>query len=286
MADEEVIQLAITGKLSYSDEITLTQAAQIVAFLNSGLAAGLLPQQLGGNRGGREIQEALAPRSSGSPREALDTSGAKTNPERIVAFGLSTTQQGGKDTFTIDEIRPLFRRAGAAAPSNLSRDFVTAVTAGWIAESESVKGEYYVLDRAAGALDSGFDAIREKRGTGGRGRVGSRRSRKAPTVPAVFAEKEIVSTFDGWVDFHKVKGKRDRHLWALAYAKELGVDALSNAELSWLTFELGDGITSNNLNGYYKLNQKSGYVNKNAQGKVRVLPAGVERVKQLNEASE
>lgn len=285
MADEETTKLSITGKLSYSDDITLTQAAQIVAFLNSGQSVGFPTAPLTGANADLPGRAPTPTRPAQSPRGALEASGAKTNPERIVAFGLSITQQGGKETFTIDEIRPLFRRAGVAAPANLSRDFASAVSLGWIGESESVSGEYYVLDRAAGVLSSGFAAIREKRGRG-RSQTASRRSKKMPTVPEPFADKDIVSTHDGWIDYHKVKGKKDMYLWAIAYAKELGVEALNNAELSWLTFELGDGITSNNLNSYYKLNQKAGYVNKNAQGKVRVTPAGVEHVKQLTEASE
>ncbi len=225
----------------------------------------------------------MTPRSARSPREAIDASGAKTNPERIVAFALSITQQGGKDTFTIDDIKPLFRRAGVAAPANISRDIASTVALGWIAESEAVSGEYYVLDRADDVLETGFDAIREKRGSRGRG-VG-RRTKKSPTVPEVFSDKEIVSTFNGWIDYHKVKGKRDMYLWAIAYAKQIGVDALSSTELSWLTFELGGGITSNNLNSYYKLNQKPGYVNKNARGNVHITPSGLEHVKGLTEAT-
>lgn len=185
MADEETTKLSITGKLSYSDDITVTQAAQIVAFLNSGESAGIPTAPPAGANGGLlGATPTPPPRPAQSPREALEASGAKTNPERIVAFGLSITQQGGKETFTIDEVRPLFRRAGVAAPGNLSRDFTSTVSLGWIAESESVSGEYYVLDRAAGVLSTGFEAIRGKRGSGGRGRAASRRSKKTPTATA------------------------------------------------------------------------------------------------------
>src|SRR5882757_4174922 len=104
MADEESAKLTITGKLSYSDDITVTQAAQIVAFLNADQGVGLPTVPLAGANAGLLGSAPTPQRPAQSPRDALEASGAKTNPERIVAFGLSITQQGGRETFTIDEI--------------------------------------------------------------------------------------------------------------------------------------------------------------------------------------
>jgi hypothetical protein len=143
-----------------------------------------------------------------------------------------------------------------------------------------VKGEYYVKDVAADVLESGFETVRSGRGGASKTRsVSSRRGRKTPiTTPDVFKSIDITPTIDGYINYHKVKTKTDKYLWAVNAAKYWGVEALTNAEIVWLTDKLGAGISSSDIAGNYRSNYRHGYVNKNAEGKTRITPAGTEYV--------
>jgi hypothetical protein len=57
-----------------------------------------------------------------------------------------------------------------------------------------------------------------------------------------------------------------------------GIDSLSNSEIIWLTDKLGVVLPSGDLTGYYRPNHRNGYVNRNAEDKVRVLPAGTQHL--------
>jgi hypothetical protein len=279
MSNGDTVKLTMTGKLSYDDEITVVQAAQVISYLHSGATPSSV---------GPPAADGLAapePRRVGlSLRDALESSGAKTNPEKIVAFALYVEQQGDKHTFTIEDIKPLFRQAREAAPRNLSRDLDSAIRSNWVAAS-SEKGEYYVTDLAADILETGFDNIRS--GRGGGTKVGSAKSKPATTrrtrkasipMPEAFKGIEITPSIDGYMNYHKVKTKTDKYLWAVNAAKLWGVEALTNTEIVWLTDMLGVGISIGDLTGYYRGNYKQGYVNKNAAGKVRVTPAGTDHL--------
>ena len=86
---------------------------------------------------------------------------------------------------------------------------------------------------------------------------------------------------DGLINFHDIKVKRSKYLWAVYAAKLLGAAAVGPTELVWLTNELGDVIPSGDLNANYRGNQKSGYVNKNTEGRVRITPSGEKYLKEL-----
>jgi hypothetical protein len=153
----------------------------------------------------------------------------------------------------------------------------------WIAEA-SEKGEFYVTDLAADVLESGFDAIRSGRGGGTKTKpTASRRPRRTsiPT-PEEFKDIEIMPSVDGYINYHKVKTKTDKYLWAINAAKLWGVQTLTNLEITWLTDKLGEGIPSGTLGGCYRDNYKRGYVNKTTEGKIRVTPTGTEHLVTLS----
>jgi hypothetical protein len=284
MSDGDTIRLTMTGKLSYDGDITIVQAAQIVTYLHTGLAP-ISP--VGPPASVDDLSGAAEPnrRQAGlSPREALASAGAKTNPEKIVAFALYVERQGDKDTFTLDDIRPLFRQARETAPSNLSRDLDAAIRSNWIAAA-SQKGEYYVTDVAADVLDSGFDSVGSGRNGGAKPKpksTSARRPRRTVIpMPEAFKGIDITPSVDGYLNYHKVKTKTDKYLWAINAAKLWGVEALTNNEIIWLTDKLGVGLPSQDLGGYYRGNFKPGYVNRNAEGKLRVTPSGTQHLLNL-----
>jgi hypothetical protein len=285
MSDGDTIRLTMTGKLSYDGDITIVQAAQIVTYLHTG--TGLAPTSSSSppasvdDRSGAAVPDR---RQAGlSPRDALVSAGAKTNPEKIVAFALYVERQGDKDTFTLDDIRPLFRQARETAPGNLSRDLDAAIRSNWIAAA-SQKGEYYVTDVAADVLDSGFDSVRSGRSGGAKPKSTSARRQSRRTsipTPEAFKDIDITTSIDGYINFHRIKTKTDKYLWAINAAKLWGVEALTNNEIIWLTDKLGVGLPSQDLGGYYRGNFKPGYVNRNTEGKIRVTPAGTQHLLSL-----
>jgi hypothetical protein len=278
-SESKQVDISISGKVSYTDIITIAQAAQIIAYLNSDAVSMIEPVR--GSVLPGSISSSVQTTVS-NPRQALDRSGAKTNPERIVAFALYAMQQSGKEAFTLDEVKPLFRQARERTPGNMSRDLDVAIKAGWVAESDT-KGDFYVTGRAHGVLDSGFEAIRSGKTGSGKSRSNAKRPRRASAeVPQPFIGVEISSTIDGYPDYHKIKTKTDRFLWAVNAAKLLGVEALTNQEMVWLTDRLGDGIATNDIAGNYRQNFKRGFVNRSTRdSKIRITPRGIEYLRKL-----
>jgi hypothetical protein len=289
MSDEsKPVKITFTGKVNYTDQITLSQAANIMAFIDSAAAApGVAVAGFAQTQAGLGSQ-----RSGGSgatttnPREALEASGAKTNPERIVAFALYVAQEDDKTLFTLEDVRPLFRRAREPIPANISRDLDNAIKAGWVAATETT-GEFFVTERAANVMQTGFDSIRRGRSTGTRTRATApkkARRTNASKIPAAFESLDdvIEATIDGLIDYHKVSTKGDKVLWAIHAAKTLGVVALDNPETSWLTDRLGDGISAKDVSAYFVRLKQKGYVNRRGQdNKMRITPGGEAHLKSL-----
>lgn len=292
---DPAVKLTLSGKIGYEDEISVVQAARIISFLNASVDGesthdGELGDDLRTGGGARTGGAGGAGRRNGlTPRDALEASGARTNPEKIVALALYVERQGDKDTFTLEDIKPLFRQARESTPANLNRDLDQAVRLNWVAESD-VRGEFYVKDQAVVVLEDGFDAIRGTRGAGTRPRSGggsSRKARKSATAtPAAFSEVEVSPVLDDYVNYHRLKTKTDKFLWALNAAKIWGVETVTNSEIVWLTDKLGDGISTNDVTGNYRANYKRGFANKNTEGKIRIVPDGTEYLKGLSSGAD
>ncbi|MFS8100268.1 hypothetical protein LFM09_24360 [Lentzea alba] len=296
------VKITISGRVSFEEEISLSQAAYIIAYIGSSdPATGTSPSAQNTvapaaitatpTANAPMMISALSTSAPSNPREALDVSGAKTNAEKIVAFALYIAQEGGKDTFTPNDIKPLFKRARESAPQNFARDLAAAIKSGWVVESDE-KNEYYIAAKASAALEVGFDGLRQTRGSNGSktrqsGAKTSRNgkpSRKAiNTVPEAFKDVETIeSTIDGIIDYHKVTKQVDRLLWAVYAAKRLGVPSVKNQDIVWLTDRLGDGIPTGNITKNFQHLSKSNYLNRSLQdGSIRITPRGEEYLKSL-----
>ncbi|TCC52135.1 hypothetical protein E0H73_40065 [Kribbella pittospori] len=287
MQDEKVVKITLTGKISYSDDITVMQAAQIVALIEDagGTYQPVVPRGGGGLLGGGDrghlTEGPTLNRGGQSPRDALDSSGAKTNPERIVALAVHLHATDGADTVLPDDIKGLFKRTREATPKNFSRDLGEAVRVGWL-DGNDADG-YYVTRKAQDVLEEGFESLRASRAasrsSGNRG--GS--TRPSSTPEAFAGIDEIDGELPGVISYHRVKKRTEKVLWALAKAKELGVASITGKDLSWLTDRLGDGIAVSDMTANYRSLNKSGLVNKSLQTKqMRITPAGEERLKKLS----
>lgn len=253
------IRITITGKVGYEDDITVAQAARIITFLNledAGASLGPDPLDAGSDTLAAGSTGRKPANGVGSAREALHLSGAKKNPEKIVALGQYVLQDGG-DTFKVEDVKAQFRRARETAPANFSRDFSTAMKEGWIAQGDG--DEYYITNKIQGIFDGGFKFPKSTSNGGGRSRVAA----KARVKPDVFADiDEFPARLDGYPNYPKTKIERDRLLWALQFAKSHGIKGLANKDLAWLTDHLGAGVPSNNIAAAFRGGKAAGYMNR------------------------
>jgi hypothetical protein len=290
---ENPIHLTLTGRLSFEDDITIGEATQIIAFIDAARGGGTSEDSLHAplllNSDVRAASEqSVRHRTVSNPREALDVTGAKNNAEKIVALAAYVLQDGELDTFTLDTIRPLFRRAREATPGNLNRDLDTAVTAGWIADGDN-KGELYLTARVENVLEIGFEAIRSKRTASTvRPRTNGTKKPRATKTPEAFEGVDIFAVpMQGMPPYGSLKLKRDKLLWGAKLAKEMSMTGLDNKQVVWLTDKLGDGIPANDINGHFRGLQKPGYVNRSTiDNVIRITESGEAYLKSLVVASE
>ena len=259
---DKPITITIKGKVGYEDEITVAQAARIIAFLNADDGDTSLGPDLGAGLGDASGTDSAKKTGNavGSAREALDLSGAKTNPEKIVALGQYVLQDGG-ETFKVEDVKAQFRRARETAPANFSRDLAVAVKEGWIAQGDG--DDYYVTNKIQDIFDGNFKFPKGTSGGGGRSRAATKTTTKSKAKPEVFADiDEFPARMDGIPAYSKMKSDKDRLLWALHFAKSHGIRGLANKDLSWLTDHLGAGVPSGHVTGAFRSGKSAGYMNR------------------------
>lgn len=282
---EKPITITIEGKVGYEDQITVAQAARIIAFLNAEENDASLSPDLGAGLGvaPRHDSHKKPGNAVGSAREALDLSGAKTNPEKIVALGQYVLQDGG-ETFKVEDVKAQFRRARETAPGNFSRDLAVAVREGWLAQGDG--DEYYVTNKIQGIFDGGFKFPKSNSSGGGRSRGTTKTSVKAKTKPEVFADiDEFPTRMDGVPAYSKMKSDKDRLLWALHFAKSQGIKGLANKDLSWLTDHLGSGVPSGHIAGAFRSGKSAGYMNRSTMDQtIRITDDGKTYLETFNAA--
>ncbi|MCL6291664.1 hypothetical protein [Streptomyces sp. 43Y-GA-1] len=298
---EKEVHLALSGRIVFEQDISVAQGALVISTLQSGPGAdiplpgpeppALPPAPAGGAekepREAPAIEEGRRQGQVESPRQALERSDAKTIPEKMTAFAAYLLQEEGREAFTQSDIRRLFQRARERIPSHFSREFDKAVRAGWIHEGEE-KGQCYVSESAKDVIEDGFSSLRgrssRKRDSSApsAGKSGRKKVRAVP-VPEVFAELDnIPSTIDGVAPYYRVGLKRDKLLWALQLARDLGLPGLQSTEVAWLTDRLGDAIPTRDMNGHFKGLQRSGYANRSMVGNImRITEAGEEYLRTL-----
>lgn len=255
---ENPITIKITGKVGYEDQITVAQAARIITFLNADEDAATIDPEPGSATADALADSPAkgAEKPVGSAREALDLSGPKTNPEKIVALGQYVLQDGG-ETFKVEDVKAQFRRARETAPANFSRDLTVAVQAGWIAQGDG--DEYYITNKIRGVFDGDFKFPKGNSAGGSR----SRGSAKVKAKPDVFADiDEFPTRMDGVQGYSKMRSDKDRLLWALQFAKSHGIKGLTNKDLAWLTDHFGAGVPSGHVAGAFRSGKSDGYMNR------------------------
>ena len=294
MSDASV-HLSLSGRMTFDEDISLAQAAQILAYLTgqplsapapSGFALDVRSDTsvAGDDRTpGRSPEPAPSPAPSPAPtpRELLQVTGAKTNVEKIIAFAGYLTRSEAIEAFTVNDLRQVFRRAREPLPGNLNRDVDSAIRAGLVIPTET-RGEYLLTARAEEALSGGFPHQGHRspavRGAAHHPTTGRARSAAKPTELA--ALDELPDAPEGVPPFHDLALKRDKVLWVLAAAKEAGVDGLSNRGIEWLTGQYGDAVQSKHIGVHFDALRKAEQVRRSIQdGAIRITPQGEEHLR-------
>jgi ABC-type sugar transport system substrate-binding protein len=156
---EPAYKLSLEGNgITVAREVPESVARAIIALVMGGnpLSGGSAAPPIVGVVANSALSGGVAAQSV---REYLDETDAKRNPDKIVAIAGYLKSQG-TTSFSRDDVKQQFPKAGESIPGNYARDFALAVSTGWIAEHANT-GTFYVTTKGEKAIENGFgDKIR------------------------------------------------------------------------------------------------------------------------------
>lgn len=213
-----------------------------------------------------------------SPREFLNQKKASSNSEKILVFAAYMKEAMKKDLFSSDEILVQFEKSNEQTPSNFSRDFKNTISYGWISESPSSPGRFYVTSTGLNVVQSGFKETNKKRKAGKGGTT-----KFSPTL----ARKEVLDVelspnMPEMKPYWNLGSKGEKVLWILVESKLRGIDDLNYKEVSKLASMLGDDISVRVISGSIETQIKKGRVIapiKESTRFLRVLQPGIDYIK-------
>jgi len=278
-ADTVVIQITGSG-LSFQGKTDVFKAGQVIAFLHapSGRSGPISPSSASLTTSPVLTSRGMI--SGKSPREFIVESGAKTNPQKILALAKYWMDLGGgtKETFSLSDIRPLFSKAGEPLPGNLSRDAQAAVRLSYIHDQGDE--EYIITNTGLQALDESFQNESADRPKPARKQRSS--EAKKSDIRENVKTMEITVTMSDFPSYWDLKTKNLRILWILEYAAQKGVDGLHRPEICFLASKVRDAIVQNNLSGLTETSVRKGYLVQ--QGDImRITQPGVNFLKEAME---
>lgn len=269
------VQLVGDG-LNYDTEATLVQAAKIIGFLNTDEVLTEAPMRPAITSG--FINESQMVQVS-SPREAILSTGAKTNAQKILVLGAYIAQRDNTNEFASGELKTLFIKAGEPAPRNLSRDIRDAVKASYITESFDTSDSFIVTNTGYSALQESFASETGRKPARSRKKNSSgSRSQKAPEMPEWLDGLSIDDQMNGFPSYRQMKTRSDKVLWIAQWASQNAHDRINSADINVIANKLADHIPRNQIPAAYATHLTKGYVSKTADG-YKVLYAGTEYLK-------
>lgn len=250
------IQLSGSG-LNFDGEVSLFQATQIMAFIAR-------PPEQESNESPLELlsseAKTEAPKSNvrryESPRDAIDSLQAKTNPQKIVALSLylGATSANGV-IIEYSQVLAEFTNAGEKTPKNISRDVNDAVSAGYLYPTS--KTSFRLLLSADTVPEQGFKTVKRRRSA-----PKNRDKASAPKleIRAEVLNMPIVTSLDGYMDYFDLKLRSDQIVWILKYAEGHKIAGLNRLEIINVSSRIGGDIDSKAFTASNKANVKNGYV--------------------------
>lgn len=282
MADNTTT-LILKGKIGYEEEITSAQAAQIIAFLSADEeGAQALGERLAGPK---QPARGASTKLVENARDAILRSGAKTNPEKIVALAAYVLLDGG-DTVKADAIKSQFQRARETTPAKFARDLSTAISSGWISEGEG--GELYLTNKVGGIFEEGF--VFPKAASNGRSRSTGKKAATKTAKPDTLADiDEFHAVMDDYPPYAKVKSEKDRLLWIIIYLRDKhGRKTVTPKEIAWISDHIGTGIPNANIAGAFNSAKGPGYATRSTlagDNSIKVTDAGAGYVAKLGKSA-
>jgi hypothetical protein len=161
--EPDVYQIRLTGPgLSMERAVDGETAFQVLGLL---LAPGATARGSGTVTGASGTAGVHSPRQPTriAVGEYVRTRGAKRYPDKILSIGAWLEDHQGADSFTRDEVKAQFRNLGEPPPQNLSRDFQTAVSYGWLSPDSNQSSAYWVTKTGRDAMAAQFAADTKSR---------------------------------------------------------------------------------------------------------------------------
>ena len=252
---DENVKITIEGEgLALTKHTTLQKAGQIISFSGYNQDG---PLSSGESSAG--VGAPLLPSKRMQPKEIIVSSNAKTYAQKITALAVYLQEQMSQNIFTPQELKILFKKMGDE-PKNFTRDLNTALDSQYVLCVDVTAEQYELTDKGADAVRNGFVGIVVKKNSGSKKQVVSKGVRDE------VKGMEMVGAMDGYPDYHKLPTKGDRILWLLEYAEKKSVDALSPAEVDFLSTKLKERIESSGFTAHNTKNVKNSFVIKTANG--------------------
>jgi len=280
------LNLKITGDgMTVDQDITLTQAGKIIAFLGSEAEMTDAP-----STGGQLIHTGVAsidmqPTVSSrlSVREMIDEAKPNTHAQRITVFGHLVAQSHQDGFFTSDEVKEQYQLAREKLTLHFSREVDKAISAGWIEPVRGEKNTFFVTRKGEDAIANAFNNSGKVRARSKSKPVGTKSAAisEDDVSEAVRNVQPVLPTLPGFPNFHKLKSKGLKIMWLLAMAEKHGIDRLSTKELAFFAGKLRDKLEIRDINGHTVTGAKNGWVTKDNAANYSLLHDGEEHLKTL-----
>lgn len=256
--------------LSLKKQTSLQKAGHIIAFL--GLGEGLVPDA-SSDQIGHNPASLISPQVI-STRDLINESKAKTNAQKITVLGKYLSEKDGTGEFLIKDILYELRKMGEE-PGNFTRDLKKAISLKYIYPVPSKKDKYGVSERGLSGIQNKFSDEIRKPSIKRRGGF-----KKAIPPRKEVVSLSIVTTLEGYPNFHPLPTKADVILWVLAYADSQKIEDLTPKEVEVITDKLRNVIEQKDFSAFNKRNIKLGYVAQ-VDGKFKIQQKGLDFLKTL-----
>lgn len=250
------VKIVISGEgLSLEREISLHEAGQIITYLGT-------KQQFSPNiQENKALMEQSVSEIDGqtpsSPKDAISSSGAKTNSEKITAIGKYLQDRDGVQNFAVEEVKSILQKMGEH-PANFLRDLKTSEKSQYIYCENRAEGIFSITDKGKTSINAKFS---EKVIPGKQKKKSSTNKPANPVTVSPEIEKlPITTNLDGFPNYHSLDTKWKKIIWLLVFADKNGVEALSPAEVEYLSAKIKGQIARSGFTAHNTQNIKAGYV--------------------------
>lgn len=268
------VKITIEGEgLKYETSADILKASQIIAFLNAGERQEENSTSVVASNPGSLLPD----NNSKSPREYIIELGAKTNPQKILAFAKYNCDKNQTESFDPTVIKSYFKKSGEPEPRNYSRDLKEAIRLRYIYETDDNDGTFSITAHGNALLSKTFEG-ETKTSTKQKSQT-LKKSSPQPTTEGL-QNIEIATKKEGMPDYYKISTKSDRILWILYFAQLNSYAELSSQDISYIADKLMDNIPSKNISGLTEYSLKKAYIVKTNTG-FKLIHDGIEHLKSL-----